>query len=85
MVPYFPGWYSLSSYAGVQAFVVILELGTSFSVCLVCVGILFMCYSFLPRFSECWLSVASFTDPFLMFKRDCWSMLKAKRGGGQDN
>ena len=62
----------------------IIGVDTGFSVCLVCVGVLFLCYSFLSRFSECWLSVASFTDPFLMLKRDCWSMLKARRGDGQD-
>ena len=40
--------------------------------------------SFLYRFLGCWLGVASFTDVFAMLKRDCWLMLKARRGHGQE-
>ena len=61
---------------------VIIGLGISFSVCFVCVGVLFLCYSFLSTFSECWLSVASSTDLFVKFKREYW--LKSRREGGQD-
>ena len=57
--------------------------GTSFSVCLVFVGVLFLCYSFLCIFLECWLSAGSFTDLLVMFKRDYWLMLEARRGGRQ--
>ena len=59
----------------------IIGLGASFSIFLVFVGVLFLCNSFLCRFLECWLSAGSFTDLFVMFKRDCWLMLEARKGG----
>ena len=61
----------------------IIVLGTSFSVCLVSVVVLFLYNCFLCKFLECWLSAGSFTDLLVMFKRDCWLMLEARRGGGQ--
>ena len=63
---------------------VIIGLVNGFSVCLVYVGVLFLCYSFLSRFSESVVSVLPLLLTCLvgMFKTECLLKLKARRGGG---
>ena len=59
---------------------VIIGLGISFLLCLVCVTVLFLCQEFAVWiFRECLLSVASFTDLFgghveerLLFNVEMW-------------